>query len=109
MTEPPILSQVGGAILWLASLFLIMSFYSIKEEIERRRIEKRNRELEAQNRELEAQNRELLMREAEYRAEQIARQQAEYAYYKHKKNFSTEGIEVPFHGNIRAQAVQSEE
>ena len=48
-------------------------------------------------------------RQAEYRAEQIARQQAEYAYYKHKKNFSTEGIEVPFHGNIRAQAVQSED
>ena len=102
MTEPPILSQIAGATLWLASLFLIMLFYSVKEEIERRRIEKRNRELEAQNR-------ELLMREAEYRAEQIARQQAEYAYYRHKKNFSTEGIEVPFNGDIRAQTVQSEE
>ena len=102
MTEPPILSQIAGAILWLASLFLIMLFYSVKEEIERRRIEKRNRELEAQKR-------ELLMREAEYRAEQIARQQAEYAYYQHKKNFSTEGIEVPFNGNIRAQTVQSED
>lgn len=100
--EPPIISQVAGAILWLASLALIMLISSIKEEIERRRIEKRNRELEAQNR-------ELLMREAEYRVEQIARQQAEYAYYQHKKNFSTEGIEVPFHGNIRAQAVQSED
>lgn len=100
--EPPIISQIAGATLWLASLFLIMLISSIKEEIERRRIEKRNRELEAQNR-------ELLMREAEYRAEQIARQQAEYAYYLHKKNFSTEGIEVPFHGDIRAQAVQSEE
>lgn len=102
MTEPPILSQIEGATLWLVSLFLIMLFYSIKEEIERRRIEKRNRALEAQNR-------ELLMREAEYRAQQIARQQAEYAYYQHKKNFSTEGIEVPFHGDIRAQSVQSEE
>lgn len=102
MTEPPIISQIAGATLWLASLFLIMSFYSIKEEIERRRIEKRNRELEAQNR-------KLLMREAEYRAEQIARQQAEYAYYLHKKNFSTEGIEVPFNGDIRAQSVQSED
>ena len=88
--EPPIISQIAGATLWLASLFLIMLISSIKEEIERRRIEKRNRELEAQNR-------ELLMREAEY------------AYYKHKKNFSTEGIEVPFNGDIRAQAVQSEE
>nr|DAS45734.1 MAG TPA: peptidase [Caudoviricetes sp.] len=102
MTEPPILSQIAGAALWLASLALIMLISSIKEEIERRRIEKRNRALEAQNR-------ELLMREAEYRAEQIARQQAEYAYYQHKKNFSTEGIEVPFHGDIRAQAVQSED
>jgi hypothetical protein len=102
MTEPPIISQIAGATLWLASLFLIMLFYSIKEEIERRRIEKRSRALEAQNR-------ELLMREAEYRAEQIARQQAEYAYYQHKKNFSTEGIEVPFNGNIRAQTVQSED
>lgn len=102
MTEPPIISQVAGAVLWLASLFLIMLFYSVKEEIERGRIEKRNRELEEQNR-------ELLMREAEYRAEQIARQQAEYAYYQHKKNFSTEGIEVPFNGDIRAQAVQSED
>ncbi|MCB6407398.1 hypothetical protein [Streptococcus gordonii] len=100
--EPPIISQIAGATLWLGSLALIMLISSIKEEIERRRIEKRNRELEAQNR-------ELLMREAEYRAEQIARQQAEYAYYKHKKNFSTEGIEVPFNGDIRAQAVQSEE
>lgn len=100
--EPPILSQIAGAALWLASLALIMLISSIKEEIERRRIEKRNRELEAQNR-------ELLMREAEYRAEQIARQQAEYAYYQHKKNFSTEGIEVPFHGDIRAQAVQSKD
>jgi hypothetical protein len=100
--EPSTMSQVAGAILWLVSLFLIMLFYSIKEEIERRRIEKRNRELEAQNR-------ELLMREAEYRAEQIARQQAEYAYYQHKKNFSTEGIEVPFRGDIRTQAVQSED
>ena len=100
--EPPILSQIAGAILWLASLALIMLISSIKEEIERRRIEKRNRALEAQNR-------ELLMREAEYRAEQIARQQAEYAYYRHKKNFSTEGIEAPVHGNIRAQAVQSED
>lgn len=102
MNEPPIISQIAGATLWLASLALIMLISSIKEEIERRRIEKRNRALEAQNR-------ELLMREAEYRAEQIARQQAEYAYYQHKKNFSTEGIEVPFHGNIRAQAVQSED
>ena len=100
--EPPIIGQIAGATLWLASLALIMLISSIKEEIERRRIEKRNRELEAQNR-------KLLMREAEYRAEQIARQQAEYAYYLHKKNFSTEGIEVPFHGDIRAQAVQSEE
>lgn len=100
--EPPILSQIAGATLWLASLALIMLISSIKEEIERRRIEKRNRALEAQNR-------ELLMREAEYKAEQIARRQAEYAYYQHKKNFSTEGIEVPFHGDIRAQAVQSEE
>lgn len=100
--EPSTMSQVAGAVLWLASLFLIMLFYSVKEEIERRRIEKRNRALEAQNR-------ELLIREAEYRAEQIARQQAEYAYYQQKKNFSTEGIEVPFNGNIRAQAVQSED
>ena len=100
--EPPIISQIAGATLWLASLALIMLISSIKEEIERRRIEKRNRELEAQNR-------KLLMREAEYRAEQIAKQQAEYAYYQHKKNFSTEGIEVPFHGDIRAQTVQSEE
>lgn len=100
--EPSTMSQVAGAVLWLASLALIMLISSIKEEIERRRIEKRNRALEAQNR-------ELLMREAEYRAEQIARQQAEYAYYQHKKNFSTEGIEVPFHGDIRAQAVQSED
>lgn len=102
MIEPPIISQIAGAMLWLVSLALIMLISSIKEEIERRRIEKRNRALEAQNR-------ELLMREAEYRAQQIARQQAEYAYYLHKKNFSTEGIEVPFHGDIRAQAVQSEE
>ncbi|MCY7132221.1 hypothetical protein [Streptococcus gordonii] len=102
MNEPPIISQIAGATLWLASLALIMLISSIKEEIERRRIEKRNRELEAQNR-------KLLMREAEYRAEQIAKQQAEYAYYQHKKNFSTEGIEVPFHGDIRAQTVQSEE
>ena len=102
MTEPPILSQIAGATLWLASLALIMLISSIKEEIERRRIEKRNRELETQNR-------ELLMREAEYRAQQIARQEAENAYYLHKKKLSTEGIEVPFHGNIRAQAVQSED
>nr|DAJ84061.1 MAG TPA: peptidase [Caudoviricetes sp.] len=102
MNEPPIISQIAGATLWLASLALIMLISSIKEEIERRRIEKRNRAIEAQNR-------ELLMREAEYRAQQIARQQAEYAYYLHKKNFSTEGIEVPFHGDIRAQAVQSED
>ena len=100
--EPPIITQIAGATLWLASLALIMLISSIKEEIERRRIEKRNRALEAQNR-------ELLMREAEYRAQQIARQQAEYAYYKHKKNFSTEGIEVPFNGSIRTQSVQSEE
>ena len=102
MNEPPIISQIAGATLWLASLALIMLISSIKEEIERRRIEKRNRAIEAQNR-------ELLMREAEYRAQQIARQEAEYAYYLHKKNFSTEGIEVPFNGDIRAQAVQSEE
>lgn len=102
MNEPPIITQIAGATLWLASLALIMLISSIKEEIERRRIEKRNRALEAQNR-------ELLMREAEYRAEQIAKQEAEYAYYQHKKNFSTEGIEVPFHGDIRAQAVQSED
>lgn len=102
MNEPPIITQIAGATLWLASLALIMLISSIKEEIKRRRIEKRNRALEAQNR-------ELLMREAEYRAEQIARQQAEYAYYLHKKNFSTEGIEVPFNGDIRAQAVQSED
>lgn len=102
MNEPPIISQIAGATLWLASLALIMLISSIKEEIERRRIEKRNRAIEAQNR-------ELLMREAEYRAQQIARQEAEYAYYLHKKNFSTEGIEVPFHGDIRAQAVQSED
>ena len=100
--EPPIISQIAGATLWLASLALIMLISSIKEEIKRRRIEKRTRELEAQNR-------ELLMREAEYRAQQIARQQAEYAYYKHKKNFSTEGIEVPFNGDIRAQSVQSDD
>lgn len=102
MNEPPIISQIAGATLWLASLALIMLISSIKEEIERRRIEKRNRAIEAQNR-------ELLMREAEYRAQQIARQEAEYAYYLHKKNFSTEGIEVPFNGDIRAQAVQSED
>ena len=50
MTEPPIISQIAGATLWLASLALIMLISSIKEEIKRRRIEKRNRELEAQNR-----------------------------------------------------------
>lgn len=48
MIEPPIVSQIAGATLWLASLALIMLISSIKEEIERRRIEKRNRELEAQ-------------------------------------------------------------
>ena len=79
-----------------------MAFVAHKDAKERKRLAELNERLEAQHR-------ELLMREAEYKAEQIARQQAEYAYYQHKKNFSTEGIEVPFHGNIRAQSVHSED
>lgn len=102
MTEPTLTSQLIGSILTVIIFFIGMAFVAHKDAKERKRLAELNERLEAQHR-------ELLMREAEYRAVQIARRQAEYAYYKHKKNFSTEGIEVPFHGNIRAQAVQSED
>ncbi len=63
-----------------------MLFYSVKEEIERRRIEKRNRALEAQK------QRVSFIREAEYRAGADCKtKQAEYAYYQHKKNLAQKG------------------